>query len=153
MRDLNIDFLEEYKSVDNICKDIFGTRDGITEYLRIMENIPWQDYKYVSTWHSDYSKLKHTRWVRNQITHENGTMDSDICSQNDFAWIKDFRWRLLNSNDPLTIIRLKKEEKEKNQRLLQQELKKKQNNNGIKETNNAKEKKSLWERIKKFFWS
>ena len=117
-----------------------------------MENTPWQDYKCVSTWQSDYSELKHARWVRNQITHENGTMDSDICSQNDFDWIKDFRWRILNSKDPLTIIRLKKEEKAKNQRLLQQELKKKQNNNAIQETNNPKEKKSLWERIKKFFW-
>ena len=151
MRDLNINFLEEYKSVDNICKDIFGTRDGISEYIRIMENTHWQDYKCVSTWQSDYSELKHARWVRNQITHENGTMDSNICSQNDFNWIKNFRFRILNSKDPLTLIRLEKEEREKRQRIRQQELKTRQYDNGNQGTNAVKEKNSFWQRIKNFF--
>lgn len=150
MRDLNIDFLEEYKSVDNICKDIFGTRDGITEYIRIMEITPWQDSKCISTWKFDYSELKHVRWIRNQITHKNGTMDSDICSQSDFSWIKDFRRRILNSEDPLALMRIAKEENAKKQMISQQESKTKQskNNQG---TNSVKEKISLWQRIKNFF--
>ena len=37
MRDLNIDFLEEYKSVDKFIKDAYGSAEGVTEYIRSME--------------------------------------------------------------------------------------------------------------------
>ena len=157
MRDLNIDFLEEYKSVDNICKDIFGTKEGISEYIRRMEITPWNDYKYVSSWQSDYSEIKHARWIRNQITHENGTMDSDICSQDDLDWIIDFRQRILTSFDPFAIIRNAKEEETKKQIQRQQELKRpqqndiKRENNFTSESESRKEKISLWQRIKNFF--
>ena len=37
MRDLNIEFLEEYKRVDIFIRDAYGTQSGVTEYLRQME--------------------------------------------------------------------------------------------------------------------
>ena len=39
MNKLEIEFFEEYKSVDNICRDMFQTNQGITEYINQMERM------------------------------------------------------------------------------------------------------------------
>ncbi len=65
-----------------------------------MENNAFRGRRYVLTWDDDYIRLKHLRWVRNQLSHEVG-YDSDICEEDDYFWLKEFRDRLFSSTDPL----------------------------------------------------
>ena len=104
MRELNIDFLEKYKSIDLFVRDAFGTEDGITEYIRRMEQEQWRGPKYIRYWDTDYRSLKHMRWVRNKLAHEVG-YDSDICEASDFEWLKAFGKRLYDGTDPLALLR------------------------------------------------
>jgi len=98
MKAINIKFLEEYKSVDKFIKDSFGSVDGVSEYIRTMERI--EGNKSDEAWKDDYYKLKHMRWIRNQLAHE-VSIDSDICEREDLEWLCDFHARLKKCDDSL----------------------------------------------------
>ena len=110
MLDLNVEFQEEYKRLDRLCKDYLSSTEGVSEYVRQMESTPPFDRRYVFTWEDDYKQLKHVRWVRNQLAHEVGTLDSDICTEDDLDWVQSFYDRIMNGSDPFTIMRKAKAE-------------------------------------------
>lgn len=114
MNYLSIEFQEEYKRLDHLCKDYLRSKEGVSEYIRQMESTSWRERGYVYTWEEDYKQLKHIRWVRNQLAHEVGTLNSDICSEEDLAYVKSFYSRIMSGNDPFTLVR-KAKEKQKNQ--------------------------------------
>lgn len=107
---LSIEFQEEYKRLDRLCKDYLSSTEGVSEYIRQMESTPWSGRRYVYTWEEDYKKLKHVRWVRNQLAHEVGTLNSDICTYEDLVWVQNFYNRIINGGDPFTVIRKAKEQ-------------------------------------------
>jgi len=98
MKAINIKFQEEYKSVDKFIKDAFGTVDGVSEYIRKMER--HERNKSDKVWKDDYYKLKHMRWIRNQLAHE-VSIDSDICEREDLEWLCNFHARLKKGDDSL----------------------------------------------------
>lgn len=107
---LNSEFQEEYKRLDRLCKDYLSSTEGVSEYIRQMDATSPRNRRYVSTWEKDYKQLKHIRWVRNQLAHEVGTLNSDICTQDDLDWVQSFYSRIMNGSDPFTIIRKAGEE-------------------------------------------
>ena len=151
MLTLNLEFQEEYKRLDRLCKDYLSSAEGVSEYIRQMEATPWSNRLYVFTWEDDYKQLKHVRWVRNQLAHEVGSLNSDICTEDDLDWVQSFYNRILNGSDPFTIIREAKAE---------EALQAKQQAQARKATvadhpKPPQPKPSLWDRlianIKKFF--
>ena len=118
MRDLNIDFMDLYKSVDRFIKDAYSTTEGVSEYIRQMEQNDNKGRRYIATWSVDYDKLKRLRWIRNQLSHEVG-YDSDICEEADYNWLETFKSRLYSANDPLSVMN-KLEESERQRRLAEQ---------------------------------
>ena len=149
---LAIEFQEAYKRLDKLCKECFASKDGVTEYIRIMES-EYLGEKYVSTWKIDLKELKHVRWVRNQLSHEVGTLQSDICSQDDLNYVEYFYKKIIERNDPLALLR-KEREAEKRQEYKQfQYASDKTTKLASADTN--RDKKSLlrriWEKIKSFF--
>lgn len=118
MRDLNIDFMDLYKSVDRFIRDAYSSTEGVSEYIRQMEKNDFKGRRYVATWGADYDKLKRLRWIRNQLSHEVG-YDSDICEQADYDWLGAFRSRLYSANDPLSAMN-NAEESERQRRLEEQ---------------------------------
>ncbi len=148
---LSIEFQEEYKRLDRLCKDYLSSNEGVSEYIRQMESMLWVNRRNVYTWEDDYKQLKHVRWLRNQLAHEVGTLDSGLCTLEDLKWVKSFYNRIINGNDPFTIIRKAKEEQA--HRAKQQAQAAKQNSdNPLKQT---PQKTSFWNRlianIKDFF--
>lgn len=93
-------FMESYKYLDNLCKDMNGI--GITGYIKDMEQEPSGDF-YVAGWKKDYLQLKHYRYIRNQIAHENYANESDMCSDKDTAWLDEFYQRIMRQTDPLAL--------------------------------------------------
>ncbi|WP_028519687.1 DUF6548 family protein [Ruminococcus flavefaciens] len=114
MQELNLDFLELYKSVDKFLKDAYSTSNGVSEYIRQMEINNSDGKRCIHSWSYDYEKLKHIRWVRNQLAHEVG-YDSDICEPDDFYWLKKFYDNLFSSKDPLAMLRTAEQHSKKHQ--------------------------------------
>ena len=99
-------FLNEYKRLDNLCKDLFGSNTGITTYIQNLEQFRYSYYE------PEYKKLKKYRYIRNQIVHENNIDESDVCDEFDIEWIQDFYRRILEQSDPLALERKRTQRKE-----------------------------------------
>ena len=112
MNNINIVFQEEYKRLDALCRDMYASRGGVSEYIRQMELVSYADRRYCADWETDYKQLKHLRWIRNQLAHEVGTLDENFCTDTEIEWLKNFHQRILNVSDPLSVIRKGKQEAE-----------------------------------------
>lgn len=106
-------FQEEYKKLDNLCRDCYSSIDGISEYIRRMENEQDRSKMLIASWEDDYKMLKHVRWIRNKLSHEVGTLQSNICTQDDLDFVINFYDKIIKCTDPLTQIRILKEDLKK----------------------------------------
>ena len=93
-------FIKSYKHLDNLCKDINGI--GVTGYINDMEDRPSAEYR-IAGWKQDYLKLKHYRYIRNQIAHENYAEEENMSSPEDTVWLDNFYNRIMNQTDPLAL--------------------------------------------------
>lgn len=105
MIEQNIRFQEAYKRLDNLCKDCYGSQEGVSEYIRQMDRYMFDGETIVPSWKSDYKNLKHIRWVRNQLAHEVGTLNSDIVKDDDLSFVTNFTQKIMNAVDPLSQLR------------------------------------------------
>ena len=90
----NIAFMELYKSVDLQIKEKLGSSEGVSEYIRRMEELP--DAR------QDWKMLKHLRWARNKFAHE-VDYSTELLKPGDYEWLEDFSGRLLRSKDILSL--------------------------------------------------
>ena len=98
MDNIHIELLEEYKYVDAICRDMFGTKKGVSAYIEQLDETPMTVRYWITEWNDEYRQLKHIRWLRNQIAHSTGSVE---CTQSDLDWLKGFHNRLLTQQDLL----------------------------------------------------
>ena len=99
-----MDFLEAYKRLEKLCGEIMNDDRKVSAYIENMENMP-QGPHLVLGWENDLKKLKHYRWVRNQIAHDPNCSEENMCNSNDVQWIVDFHSRIMTQTDPLTMYR------------------------------------------------
>ena len=144
MRELNIEFLELYRRIDRFIKDAYGSTDGVSEYIRQMEQNDGKGRIYVATWKNAYGKLKHLRWIRNQLVHEVG-YDSDICERADYDWLISFGNQLYSATDPLSVMRKAEKLANKNRPAYSPSY------TGQRRRYVQIEKKTLWQKIREFF--
>ena len=106
---LNYEFFDEFKALDNLCRDIYGesvnNKLGVTLYLEDMDKKYHQGAFNVSGWVSDYRNLKSARNIRNEVAHSRNSIAVDICSQEDIDFVRSFRERILNQTDPIAMLR------------------------------------------------
>ncbi|MCR5151154.1 MAG: hypothetical protein K6B52_08005 [Clostridiales bacterium] len=171
MRDLNIDFIDLYKSVDRFIRDAYSTAEGVSEYIRQMEQNDFKGRHYVATWGADYDRLKRLRWIRNQLSHEVG-YDSDICENTDYDWLEAFSKRLYSANDPLSSMinaekadhqrRLAEQRRIQTQKLVEEERRQQMQKHHQQQPastysytpqtqHQPPKRKSFWQRLKDFF--
>ena len=93
-------FMNSYQRLDNLCRDMNGI--GVTGYIKDMESIANRAGN-ISAWKNDYYKLKHYRYIRNQIAHENYADEGNMCSAEDVVWLEDFYRRIMTQRDPLSL--------------------------------------------------
>ena len=109
MNSLNYEFFDEFKALDNLCRDIYGEsvdkKLGVTLYLEDMERKANRGAAQISGWSSDYQKLKNARNIRNELAHSRNSFSSSICNQEDIDFVHDFRMRILNQTDPIAQLR------------------------------------------------
>ena len=105
MNDIEGRFFEQYKKLDNLCKDLLNSKQGVSTYIAQMENTPAFERRYVNSWDSDYKMLKHIRWVRNDIAHSDYQSE---CTEGDIAYARNFYTRIMKQEDPFSIINKRK---------------------------------------------
>lgn len=147
MLELNIRFHEKYKRLDALCKDIFSSKDGVTQYICEMEYTEPKYSRLIYNWDDIYRQLKHLRWVRNQLAHEVGAFDYDLCDEDDVEWLDNFYNAVLTSSDPLAKVgKMKRQQETKQHQAKKQDTTTAQSMYSI---NTTKENKvSLWSKIK-----
>lgn len=96
-------FFEEYKRLDKLCSDAYACSGGVSEYIARMERKAAQGRRHTDSWDADYKKLKHVRWVRNRIAHDEGA--GPFSAPEDLKFVRDFYGRMLSGRDPLTLLR------------------------------------------------
>lgn len=103
MTNFILEFLEAYKSLDELCKQIFNSEKGISTYIDEMENT-FHGYNTIPCWKEDFLKLKNLRWVRNKLVHETSSFEHSLFSYDDILWLQTFRLRILKCTDPLALL-------------------------------------------------
>lgn len=96
-------FLEVYKNLDELCKQILSSDIGISKYIEDMEK-EIKGSLYVLNWEKDYKKLKHMRWIRNQLVHDTNSFKNNIVSTDDIEWLKDFQSKIIKCTDPFSLL-------------------------------------------------
>ena len=97
-------FIDSYKRLEKLCSEIYNDNHGISSYIDEMVNTPI-GVRYVPGWDDDLKQLKHYRWVRNQIVHDPGCSEENMCEYGDAQWLDNFRSRIMSANDPLALYR------------------------------------------------
>lgn len=97
-------FMASYKHLEKLCGDVMGDQRRLSAYIEEMERKPMGP-RYVPGWNEDLRRLKHYRWVRNQIVHDPDCEEDDLCAPADVDWLEDFYDRIMEQTDPLALYR------------------------------------------------
>ena len=97
-------FLDSYKRLERLCRDVMGDDRRVSAYIDEMVRLS-DGARQVSGWDRDLKRLKHYRWIRNQIVHEPDCSEETMCGQEDVRWLEDFYERIMTQTDPLALYR------------------------------------------------
>ena len=81
---------------------MFGTGQGVTTYIQQMEAVADLGRQQVPGWQEKYKMLKHLRWIRNQIAHDEAVKE---LYEDDLMELQHFHQHLLHRKDPLAMVR------------------------------------------------
>lgn len=104
MKNYNRAFFDEYTKLDDLCRQMFNSSKGITQYIESMESTSAAKTRNISDWDSDLKMLKQYRHIRNNLAHTPGEFHRDICVQYDVTWIQMFYDRIVKRKDPLALL-------------------------------------------------
>ena len=96
-------FRKAFIELEKLCNDIYGGHHGVTQYIDEMSATCHRGVHTVPGWSADYETLRNLRHIRNRMAHETEEGYGDLTGKT--AWLIDFRQRILNGSDPLTILR------------------------------------------------
>lgn len=96
-----LDYLDSYKRLDQLCRDMFRTKDGVTEYINQMDRIISR-INSKQDWRNFYSRLKYQRRLRNNLVHNT---ECSECTEEDIDEVEYFFELILKQEDPLACIR------------------------------------------------
>lgn len=97
-------FMSSYKHLEKLCGEVMNDERKVSAYIDEMVKTP-QGAGRVAGWNEDLKRLKHYRWVRNQIVHEPDCTEENMCDPEDARWLEDFYDRIMEREDPLALYR------------------------------------------------
>ena len=110
MRDVEVAYMETYKRVDAICRDMLrnehyfnaqGTEVyGLSAYIAAMAKYRCTGRSLPASWNESYRTLKHLRWIRNRITHDVGSSE---CEESDLDSLNAFYRQIMTQTDALAL--------------------------------------------------
>jgi len=121
MRKIESDFLDQFKRLEYLCNQRFGCEHGVSAYIEKMEEKDEEGRKYIENWENNYKVLKHSRWLRNKIVHEEGDVEIE---KTDIKNLKFFIGQFNKMRDPLVVLTDRKEKTRKGNALTQDQINK-----------------------------
>lgn len=106
----NTRLVEAFGHLEKLCNEIYpDTQDihGVSIYIKDMEDEYFKMSKAVASWDNDYKCLKEARHKRNLLSHGEVSFDTPCATEDDIDFIVDFRNRILNQTDPISLYRRK----------------------------------------------
>lgn len=96
----NVLFLDEYKKLNDMCKDSLEM-EGVSAYIKEMENSEGPK-KNIDAWVDDYHNLSKCLHI-GSILEDNEVLlgGQPQCTKQDVAWIKKFQKRIADGKDPI----------------------------------------------------
>lgn len=101
----NVAFLETYKRLDKLCQELYDAEKGVTSYIDDLKQQSAIGRRRIPGWDHDRNQLIALRHLRNRLTHEVGTMEKPLCTQEDIKEIETMHQRILSRTDPLAQLR------------------------------------------------
>ena len=101
----NVAFLETYKRLDKLCQELYDAEKGVTSYIDDLKQQSAIGRRRIPGWDHDLNQLIALRHLRNRLTHEVGTMEEPLCTQEDIKEIETMHQRILSRTDPLAQLR------------------------------------------------
>ncbi len=95
-----LDYLDSYKRLDQLRRDMFRSKDGVTEYINQMDRVISR-INSKQDWRDFYSRLKYQRRLRNNLVH---STECSECTEEDIDEIECFFELILKQEDPLAYI-------------------------------------------------
>jgi hypothetical protein len=102
VQQLNMAFLETYKRLDQLCRDLYRDDKGVSSYIEHMKSAGARQSPH---WNATLQTLIRLRHIRNQLTHEVGTLDQPLCTAEDIQWLQQFHHSIINRTDPIALLR------------------------------------------------
>lgn len=106
-----LEFLDAYKKLDRLCKNLFMSEKGISEYITRIE-IEDCEHMDAACW-EDYQQLKKLRWIRNQLVHDINSFHINIVSTKDVEWLNHFYNRIREGTDAYSMLTCTKKKETK----------------------------------------
>ncbi len=106
-------FMDSYKHLDKICREMFNANRGVSAYIDEMISLSDGGF-YVSSWEEDLKNLKYCRFVRNRIVHDVACTEENMSSSEEVEWLEEFYSRIMNQTDPLSLYCLAKSGEDNN---------------------------------------
>ncbi len=100
---VNIEFLESYKRLERLCGEIYGGK-GVMAYLDQMREVPVCERHLIPVWREDWRNLHRLKRIRNELTHDSGSLYRNMADWSDVRWLENFRERILHTEDPLSLL-------------------------------------------------
>lgn len=97
-----LEFLDIYKNLDELCRQILSSDRGISGYIDEMSNES-QGYR-IAGWERDYKQLKRMRWIRNRLVHETDSFEDNLANAEDIEWLHTFYHRIMECTDPFSLL-------------------------------------------------
>lgn len=92
-------FLDEYKKLDDMCRESLDIDEGVAGYVKQMETSEGPK-KNVDAWVDDYHTLAKCLHIDSLIADEVMAGKAQ-CTKQDIAWIKKFQKRISKGEDPI----------------------------------------------------
>lgn len=121
MENVNLIFFEEYRTLNNVCSQMYDDNRGVTLYIEDMESTSYKISKKIDGWDDTLRKLRRMRHIWNQLAHET-SFDVIICTQEDVEWVHEFYENILHARDPIALCyKMRKAESQVNDRVKHKE--------------------------------
>lgn len=104
MNNINYSFFEEFKRLDKLCGELYGSQHGVSHYIDDMKCASANACFCIPGWNTDLKQLIQVRHLRNRLAHAENAFDTEICSSKDVEWIQNFHKRILTQSDPLALL-------------------------------------------------
>lgn len=109
MENINYTFFDEYARFDKLCSEMYESNYGVTNYIDDMKSRVYAEYSHIYGWDNDLKQLVRLRHIRNQLAHDPGAFNENLCTAQDIEWLKSFYDKIISRNDPLALIRKQSE--------------------------------------------